>query len=72
MIPSPVQWVKGSSVATAVAQIQSLAWECPYDMGVAIKTKTKKVEFLSLRRDSESVRDIVSQSQAVQRRLIYW
>ena len=35
--------VKGSGVittaawATAVAQIQSLAWELPYDVGVAMK-----------------------------------
>ena len=34
---SPVQWVKGSSFATAVAWIQFLAWELPYATGVAIK-----------------------------------
>lgn len=39
------QWAKGSSVAaavvllTAAAQIQSLTWELPYIMGVAIKKK---------------------------------
>ena len=46
-IPGPAQWVKGSSVATAVtyvasAGIQSLAWELPYAVGVATKTKNKK------------------------------
>ena len=35
-IPGPAQWVKGSCVA-AVGQIQSLAWECPYALGVAMK-----------------------------------
>ena len=35
----PVQWVKGSSMATAAAWIQSLTWELPYAMGVAIKRK---------------------------------
>ena len=45
-IPGQAQWVKGSSVATAVsqfaavAQIWSLAWEFPYAMGAAITTKT--------------------------------
>ena len=43
--PSPTQWVKGSSIAaamawvTAEAQIQSLAQELPYAMGTAIKKK---------------------------------
>ena len=43
LIPSPAHWVKGSGVATAAAQIaaaaqiQSLAWELSYAMGVAIK-----------------------------------
>ena len=38
-----MQWVKGSSIATPVAQvvagawIQSLGWELPYAVGVAIK-----------------------------------
>ena len=32
--PWPSKWVKGSSVAAA--QIQSLAWELPYSLGVAI------------------------------------
>ena len=36
-IPGPVQWVKGSGVATAVARIQSLAQELPYAKGAAIK-----------------------------------
>ena len=42
-IPGLAQYVKGSGVATAVAQItaaawiQSLAWELPYTAGVAIK-----------------------------------
>ena len=36
LIPSPVQWVKGSNVVAAVAwvaavvQVQSLAWELPH------------------------------------------
>ena len=32
-----MKWVKGFSVASAVAQIQSLAWELPYAVGVAVK-----------------------------------
>ena len=35
--PRPVQWLKGSSVATAVARIQSLAQELPYAVGEALK-----------------------------------
>ena len=38
-IPSPAQWVKGSSVASAAAWTQSLAGELPYAMGVALKKK---------------------------------
>ena len=38
-MPSLAQWIKGSSLATAVAQIRSLAWEFPYVSGVAIKKK---------------------------------
>ena len=45
-IPGPVQWVKGSGVATAVARIQSLAQELPYAKGAAIK---KNVLMRSLR-----------------------
>ena len=37
-IPSLVQWVKGSSV-----WIQSLAWELPYVIDVAIKKKKEGV-----------------------------
>ena len=46
-IPSPVQWVKGSDIAPAVAQvinvtwIQSLAQELPYAMGAAVKLKNQ-------------------------------
>ena len=46
LIPSPGKWVKGASTATtkaqvtAVAQIQSLAQELPYAMGVAIQKKS--------------------------------
>ena len=36
MIPSPVQWVKGSA---AVAWIQSLAQELPYATDTAVKLK---------------------------------
>ena len=39
LIPGPTQWVKGSSSATAVAEIQSLAQELPN--GDAIKKKKK-------------------------------
>ena len=42
MIPSPAQWVKRSSIAAGVAQIQSLAQElpyAPYAANVAIKKK---------------------------------
>ena len=39
-----MQWVKGSSIATAVSQIQSLAQELQRATGVAI---TKKKESLS-------------------------
>ena len=43
--PSPVQWVKGSSIATAAeAEIQSLALEFPHTMGAAIKKKKGKKE----------------------------
>ena len=37
--PRPAQWVKGSGVAAAVAQIQSLAWGLPYAKSVAVKKK---------------------------------
>ena len=33
----PIQWVKGSGVAPAAAQIQSLAWELPYALSAVIK-----------------------------------
>ena len=35
-IPGPVHWVKGSSIAAAVVQIQSLAQELPYTAGTTI------------------------------------
>ena len=35
-IPGPAQWVKGSGVASAVAQVQSLDRELPCAMGAAI------------------------------------
>lgn len=38
-IPSLAQWVKGSSVAPAVAQIHSLVQELPNVEGVSIKKK---------------------------------
>ena len=44
LIPGPAQSVKGSGIAAAVAQIQSLAWEFPDAVGEAIKT-TKKIVF---------------------------
>ena len=48
LIPKLTQWVSGSGIATAVAQvaalaqIQSLACELPYAAGAAIKKKKKK------------------------------
>ena len=45
LIPSPVQQVKGSSIATATeqvtaaARIHSLAWELPYTIDAAIKNR---------------------------------
>ena len=42
LIPGPVQWVKGSGVAAAAAQIQSLAGERPYATSTVIKKKKKK------------------------------
>ena len=42
-----VQWVKGSGIAAAVAQvravarIQSLAWELPYTVDIGLKKKLK-------------------------------
>ena len=42
-MPFAVQSVKGSSIAAVVAQIQSLAWELPYAVGVAVKKKKKKM-----------------------------
>ena len=52
LIPGLVQWVKGSDIAAAaaqvaaVAQLQSLARELPYAVGVAIKLK-KIFEFIN-------------------------
>ena len=46
LIPGQIQWVKGSSIASAVAQftdvaqIHPLAWELPYAASAAI-TKSK-------------------------------
>ena len=46
-IPSPGQWVKGSGVATAAAQVSAVAWiqslvqELPRTTGTAIKKKEK-------------------------------
>ena len=47
-IPRPAQWIKGSSFATAMAQvaaaahIQSLAQELSHAVGMAIKNKNKQ------------------------------
>ena len=38
-IPSLAQCLKGSSVAAAMARIQSLAWELPHAVGAAVKRK---------------------------------
>ena len=49
-VPSPA-WstvLKGSGIATALAQIQSLAQKIPYAMGAAIKKKKKKVSALNI------------------------
>jgi len=40
-IPSLAQWIKGSGVAAAVNQIQSLAQELPCATGVATRKKKK-------------------------------
>ena len=46
-MPGLLQWLKGSGIATAVtqvaaaAQIQSLAQELPYAIGVTIKKKIR-------------------------------
>ena len=40
-IPGPVQCVEGSSIASAAAQIQSLARGLPHAPGVAIKKYIK-------------------------------
>ena len=42
-IPSLAQWIKGSGVAAAVNQIQSLAQELPCATGVATRKKKKRV-----------------------------
>ena len=46
LIPGPVQWVNGSSVAVAVVWIVAIAWNqslaLEYAMGAAIKKKKKK------------------------------
>ena len=39
LISGLVPWVKGSGIAPAAALIQSLAWELPYAIGVAITEK---------------------------------
>ena len=41
LISCPVQWVKGSSVAAAAAQILSLAQELPNAWSAALGKKTK-------------------------------
>lgn len=51
-IPSLAQWVKGCSVATAVAQIQSLAWELPYAFSAAIKKKKKNADWTNFTEES--------------------
>ena len=47
-VPGLVQWVKGSGIATSVAQMQSLAWELPYALGSAgwFSVNTKYYDFL--------------------------
>lgn len=47
-MPTLMQWVKRSSIATAVALFQSLAQEPSYAMGKAIKKK-KKVSYYRCR-----------------------
>ena len=41
-IPGSAQWIKGSGVAAAATQSQSLAQELPCAAGVAIKRKKEK------------------------------
>ena len=40
LILGQAHWIKGSSVATAAAQIQFLAWVLPYATGAAINVNT--------------------------------
>ena len=44
LIPSPVQRVKGSGTAAALAWIQYLAQELPYAVGMAKKKKERERE----------------------------
>ena len=44
LIPGQAQGVKGSGIATAAARIQSLAWELPHAVGVAIKKISRNEE----------------------------
>ena len=50
-IPGPVQWIKGSGIDTAMAEVASVVWvqslaqELPYAVSIAIKfLKRKKKE----------------------------
>ena len=63
LIPGPVQWVKGFSIAEAVArvaamaQIQPPAWELPYVMVQPLKEKKKKKEKRRRRRNTNILND---------------
>ena len=48
MIPGP----SAVDLVTAAAWNQSLAWECPYAMGVAIKKKKEEVHHLDSGNDA--------------------
>ena len=41
-IPGPLQWVKGSGVATPAAEIQLMVQELPYATGAVIKKKEEE------------------------------
>ena len=54
LIPSPAQWVKGSGVPTAVAQIQFLVRQLPYATGEAIEIDFKNKWIIKMRADSRA------------------
>ena len=66
-MPSPAQWVKGSSIATALAQAAAVAWipspaqKLPYVMGVAIKLK----KFFSIKTNNKKTTSLKKKTEFV-------